>query len=143
MPEMQPALATAARPVLASPRKILSQFWHLVLVAFLAWLSYDVINHYLLSTVRVTGVSMRPTLKDSDVYLLNRWLYLVRQPKPGDIVVIKDPGDDGLSIKRVIAGPPAKVYAAWLDPNQPCNPWSYGETVAYEASLWTDPTGLE
>ena len=40
-----------------------------------------------------------------------------------------------VDVKRVIAGSPAKVYAAWLDPKQPCNPWSYGETVAYEAKV--------
>lgn len=78
---------------------------HYLLLAVLGWFCYVVVNHHLLSMVRVTGTSMRPTLAESDVYLLNRWLYLVRSPKPGDIVVIKDPSDNGYSIKRVIGCP--------------------------------------
>lgn len=31
--------------------------------------------------------------------------------------------------KRVIPGPPAKVFDAWLNPKLPCNPWSYGPSV--------------
>jgi uncharacterized protein YndB with AHSA1/START domain len=37
-----------------------------------------------------------------------------------------------VDLKRVIAGPPAKVYEAWMDPKQPCNPWSYGKQVVFE-----------
>ena len=79
--------------------------WHYLLVAVLGWFCYVAVNHHLLSMVRVTGTSMRPTLTESDVYLLNRWLYLFRPPQQGDIVVIKDPSDNGFSIKRVIGCP--------------------------------------
>lgn len=37
-----------------------------------------------------------------------------------------------LDLKRVIAGPPARVFEAWLDPKRPCNPWGSGKTVAFE-----------
>jgi uncharacterized protein YndB with AHSA1/START domain len=37
-----------------------------------------------------------------------------------------------VDLKRVIAGAPAQVFKAWLDPKQPCNPWSYGKTRALE-----------
>ena len=40
-----------------------------------------------------------------------------------------------LDLKRVIASPPAKVFEAWLDPTQPCNPWSYGKTVSLEPKV--------
>src|SRR5258708_2297275 len=40
-----------------------------------------------------------------------------------------------LNLKRVIAGSPAKVFDAWLDPKQPCNPWSYGKPAALEAKV--------
>jgi uncharacterized protein YndB with AHSA1/START domain len=40
-----------------------------------------------------------------------------------------------LNLKRVIAGPPAKVFEAWLDPKQACSPWSYGEAVALEPKV--------
>ena len=37
-----------------------------------------------------------------------------------------------ISLKRVIAGPPSKVFEAWLDPSQPCNPWNSGKTLGLE-----------
>jgi uncharacterized protein YndB with AHSA1/START domain len=37
-----------------------------------------------------------------------------------------------LNLKRVIAGPPDKVFKAWLDPKEPCNPWSRGRTLGLE-----------
>jgi uncharacterized protein YndB with AHSA1/START domain len=40
-----------------------------------------------------------------------------------------------LDLKRVIAGTPAKVFDAWLNPKLPCNPWSYGKTVALEPKV--------
>ncbi|HTB23152.1 MAG TPA: SRPBCC domain-containing protein [bacterium] len=40
-----------------------------------------------------------------------------------------------VDVKRVIAGSPAKVFEAWLDPKQPCNPWNYGKTAAFEAKV--------
>lgn len=46
---------------------------------------------------------MKPTLHSSDTYMLNRIEYLFRKPQWGDIVVIRDPEDGNLSIKRVVA----------------------------------------
>jgi uncharacterized protein YndB with AHSA1/START domain len=37
-----------------------------------------------------------------------------------------------LDLKRVIAGSPAEVFAAWLDPKRPCNPWSVGKILGLE-----------
>jgi signal peptidase I len=68
-----------------------------------ALLSYFFFSHFVVTSVQVVGGSMYPTLHDSERYLLNRWIYLFRSPKPGDIVVIQDPSDDRLSVKRIIA----------------------------------------
>jgi uncharacterized protein YndB with AHSA1/START domain len=35
----------------------------------------------------------------------------------------------------VIAGSPGEVFNAWLDPKQPCNPWSYGKPAVLEARV--------
>jgi uncharacterized protein YndB with AHSA1/START domain len=40
-----------------------------------------------------------------------------------------------VNLKRVIAGTPAKVFDAWMDPKQPCNPWSYGKPVSLEPKV--------
>jgi signal peptidase I len=53
---------------------------------------------------------MVPTLHDSQHYLLNRWIYLVRSPRLSDIVVLRDPSDNGFSVKRVIATPGDSIY---------------------------------
>jgi signal peptidase I len=53
---------------------------------------------------------MVPTLQDSQNYLLNRWIYYTRGPKHSEIVVLRDPSDNGFSVKRVIATAGDSVY---------------------------------
>jgi signal peptidase I len=79
-------------------------------VTVLALASYLLISHFILQSVQVVGVSMSPTLKNSGFYLLNRCVYLVRNPQPNDIVVIRDPLDQRYSVKRIIAGAGDLVY---------------------------------
>lgn len=79
-------------------------------VLILALAGYLVISHFILQSVRVIGVSMTPTLKNSGFYLLNRCVYLMRDPRPSDIVVIRDPLDQSYSVKRIIAGNGDSVY---------------------------------
>ncbi|MDB6125627.1 MAG: lepB [Pedosphaera sp.] len=67
--------------------------------------SYFLISRYFLMSVEIKGVSMSPTLLDGERYLLYRFTYLWRTPRKGEIVVIKDPQDHGLSIKRIVALP--------------------------------------
>lgn len=76
----------------------------------LATVSYFVISHFFLQSVKVVGRSMVPTLLDSQHYLLNRWIYHVRSPRPSDIVVLRDPSDNGFSVKRVVATPGDSIY---------------------------------
>jgi len=64
--------------------------------------SYFVISHFVLQSVEVVGESMVPTLRDSEHYLLNRWVYVVRSPQRNDVVVIRDPLDNTYAVKRVI-----------------------------------------
>jgi signal peptidase I len=85
-------------------------------VAAMAVAAYFLISRYLVQTVEVVGVSMRPTLEESHRYLLNRWIYLVRPPRRGEVVVIRDPADHGLSIKRIvgISGDELELKAGWV-----------------------------
>ena len=80
------------------------------IVAAVALASYIVINHFLLQSVQVVGVSMSPTLKNAGYYFLNRGVFLIREPQPKDIVVIRDPLDESFSVKRIIAREGDAVY---------------------------------
>jgi signal peptidase I len=85
------------------PRPFWRQAGQTLLVTAAALTSYLVFSQFFVQSVCVTGMSMAPTLRDSGRYLLNRWVYFIQEPKRGDIVVLRDPADHGLSVKRVIA----------------------------------------
>ncbi len=89
---------------------MLRQAFQFLVLGVLASASYLFISHFFLQSVKVVGRSMRPTLSDSEHYLLNRWVYYLRAPRHSDIVVLRDPSDNGLSVKRVIATPGDSIY---------------------------------
>lgn len=51
----------------------------------------------LLMRFRVSGHSMEPTFRDGQMLLISSLPYFFRQPKVGDVVVIKDPRDPSRS----------------------------------------------
>lgn len=65
--------------------------------------SYFLVSTFILQAVVVDGDSMQPTLRNTQRLMLNRVELMFRQPQWGDIVVLKDPEDGGLSIKRIVA----------------------------------------
>jgi signal peptidase I len=69
----------------------------------LAAASYLFVSHFVVRSVTVVGVSMVPTLHNSERYLLNRWIFNVRAPRRTEVVVIRDPADNGFSVKRIVA----------------------------------------
>jgi signal peptidase I len=72
---------------------------------FLSFCSYFIVSHFIVQSVRVVGLSMAPTLADSQMCLLNRWVFHVRAPRSTEVVVIRDPTDSCLAVKRVVALP--------------------------------------
>ncbi len=58
-----------------------------------------------MGSVSIDGNSMSPTLAHGDFHIFHRWVYHFKTPERGDIVVIKDPNDGVVSIKRVIGLP--------------------------------------
>jgi signal peptidase I len=72
-------------------------------IAALAFASYFLITRFVLQSVEVVGVSMAPTLGNSQRYLLNRWIFYLRSPRREDVVVLRDPSDRSFAVKRVIA----------------------------------------
>ena len=89
---------------------LLRQALQCLALVILAACSYFIISEFLLQSVKVGGRSMVPTLCDSQQYLLNRWVYYFHSPRHSDIVVIRDPVDNGFSVKRVVATPGESVY---------------------------------
>jgi signal peptidase I len=89
---------------------ILRLGWMLVLMASLGTLSYLLITRYVVQSVQVEGTSMYPTLANSGRYWLDRFTYRLIEPQPNDIVALKDPRDNVLEVKRIIATPGQSVY---------------------------------
>jgi len=81
-----------------------------MVLAGLGTLSYLLIAHYIVQAVQVEGSSMYPTLTDSGHYWLNRFSYIISEPRQNDIVALKDPRDHMLEVKRIIAMPGQSVY---------------------------------
>jgi signal peptidase I len=105
-----PNLLPLARNVRRLTRWILRQTFQCLIVLVLATACYFVISHFLLQSVRVVGRSMVPTLYDSQHYFLNRWVYRIHPPRHSDIVVLRDPDDNDLSVKRVVATPGDSIF---------------------------------
>jgi len=101
--------AESSRPLPAAQsragffRILLKQIFSCVVVAALAFASFQFITHFILQSVQVVGASMSPTLHDSQRYVLNRWVYHVREPHTTEIVVLRDPVDNSYAIKRIVA----------------------------------------
>jgi signal peptidase I len=94
----------APGPATRSHRKyLLKQLGQCASVMTLALGSFYLFSHFVLQSITVDGWSMAPTLLNADHYLLNRWVYHFRAPRPQEIVVIRDPDTQGLAVKRVIA----------------------------------------
>ncbi|HSU52630.1 MAG TPA: signal peptidase I [Candidatus Dormibacteraeota bacterium] len=89
---------------------LLQQLFQCVAVAALALASYFAISHYFVTTVEVVGSSMVPTLKNSEHYLLNLWVYRFHPPKRGDVIVLRDPGAGCFAVKRVIGVSGDSIY---------------------------------
>jgi signal peptidase I len=95
-------------PGLAS--RIFKQVFVLLIAAALAYGCFQLSQRYVVQVVQVSGVSMSPTLPVANWYLLNRFIYRFREPRSGDIVVLRDPQDQGHAIKRIVAKPGDAVY---------------------------------
>ena len=66
-----------------------------------------VIVYYAGEQISNIGDSMSPALENGDVVLVNRFIYKVKSPQMGDLIVFKPNGNENSHyyIKRVVAGP--------------------------------------
>ncbi|MBP9733362.1 MAG: signal peptidase I [Candidatus Omnitrophica bacterium] len=79
-------------------RKITAIIFGSLFIAF-------VMHQWVIGSVVIQGLSMYPTLDDGDRFLFHKWVYWKAAPRRGDIVVIRDPMDSELEIKRVVGLP--------------------------------------
>jgi signal peptidase I len=73
----------------------------------LAGIIVILIGVFWLSVFVTDGISMEPTFKNGDVVLLRKNYYVKNEPKRGDVVVVRYPGDPDNKkyVKRVIGLP--------------------------------------
>ena len=85
-----------------------------ILAAMLLWsvLSFILISTFVLRGAEVVGPSMRPTLHDGDRFIMYRRTYHVREPARGDIVALRLPWFDDLTVKRIVALPGETVLVS-------------------------------
>jgi signal peptidase I len=102
-PQTQSQVASAPRFLGHRASWVFKQVLQSIAVGCVAFASYLIISRFVIQSVEVVGVSMQPTLNNSEHYFLNRWIYHVRSPRRGDVVVIRDPVDKGFAVKRIIA----------------------------------------
>jgi len=84
------------------PRRTLIRIGVLIVISFVTF-------GWLLTPVRVRGISMEPTYRDSSLKLVNRMIYRLRPPQRGDVVAIRLAGPSVLYVKRIIALPGERV----------------------------------
>jgi signal peptidase I len=96
-------MTSSSKPtiVTAGQRKLLK----LLLLVALSFCSYLFFSRMIVTAVEVKGVSMSPTLIAGDLFMLNRFAYLTREPQRGELVVLKDPETGDLIVKRIVGLP--------------------------------------
>ena len=80
-------------------------------IAVLALLSFVTFG-WVLTPIRVSGISMEPTYRDGTFNLVNRMIFSFRAPARGDVVAIRLAGPSVLYVKRIVALPSERVAIA-------------------------------
>jgi len=92
---------------------------------------------------RVHGASMRPTLQEADLLLLDRHAGV----RPGSVVVVRLP-DGTTAVKRAVHRDPAGWWVERDNPRAGVDSWSLGAVPdrdvlgVVRARLWPRPTAL-
>lgn len=96
--------AVCGGPLKMESRRAKGPVRELVEVVLLALVLAMLIRTFFFEVYRVEGASMESTLHTGDRVLVNKWLYLWRLPRKGEVVVFQYPKDQTRDfIKRVVA----------------------------------------
>jgi signal peptidase I len=71
-----------------------------------------VVFGWLLTPIRVRGISMEPTYRDGSLNLVNRVAFRLHAPRRGDVVAIRLAGPNVLYVKRVVGLPGERIAIA-------------------------------
>jgi signal peptidase I len=102
LPDVAPA--ARARSDSGSWRRLASEILSGVQTLFSAAVYATLIVTFGFQVARVDGLSMAPTLEDHDRLIVNKLVYELGDPRPGDIVMLYYPvNPEKMFVKRVIA----------------------------------------
>ncbi len=68
------------------------------------------VHSFIFATSIVEGESMKPTLEDGERVIFNKFIYMINEPKRGDIIIIQHPNKN--YVKRIIALPGETIEVA-------------------------------
>lgn len=106
---MAPAARGSERRVFVDPkfrRTERRRSYRLALLLFWSVLLALACHRYVIGTGVISDVSMRPTLRAGDYFLINKYLYHVTAPRRGDLVVLRRQFfTDDQYVKRVVGLP--------------------------------------
>jgi len=117
-PDVTPA--ARARSDSGSWRRLASEILSGVQTLFSAAVYATLIVTFGFQVARVDGLSMAPTLEDHDRLIVNKLVYELGDPRPGDIVMLYYPlNPEKMFVKRVIAkeGDTVRIVDGHVDVN--------------------------
>ena len=84
---------------------------HLIIGILISLLFAFILVYFLGMSTTVSGDSMKPVLVSDQKVLVNRFIYKLSQPKPGDVVIFLPNGNENTHyyMRRVVAVPGDKV----------------------------------
>jgi signal peptidase I len=102
--EAQPLASQSGGSVGAAWQRVMSELASGVQTLFSAAVYATLIVTFGFQVARVDGLSMAPTLEDHDRLIVNKLVYEIGDPRPGDIVMLYYPLNPAkMFVKRVIA----------------------------------------
>jgi signal peptidase I len=98
------AVAAPSFPVASTWQRIGAEILSGIQTLFSAAVYATLIVTFCFQVARVDGLSMAPTLQDHDRLIVNKLVYELGEPRPGDIVMLYYPlNPEKMFVKRVIA----------------------------------------
>ncbi len=91
-------------------KRTFAAFVEIFEVAAIAVITVLLVRSYLVQPFLVNGASMEPNFSNNNYLLVDELTYRLREPKRGEVIVFKYPGDEStFYIKRVIGLPGERI----------------------------------